>query len=81
MELVLVPQAGKHTARARANNPWGSSRLPPQNRGNTLEDPNPKWVINLSSKPLTQALRSLLVKGPNFVVSSVILPTLSTSLS
>ena len=26
-------------------------------------------VINLSSKPLTQAQRSLLAKGPNFVVS------------
>ena len=30
---------------------------------------NPKWVINLSSKPLTPAQRSVLAKGPNFVVS------------
>ena len=30
---------------------------------------NTKWVINLSSKPLTQAQRSLLAKGPNFVVT------------
>ena len=30
---------------------------------------NPKWVINLSSKLLTKAQRSVLAKGPNFVVS------------
>ena len=35
-----------------------------------MEEPNPKWVINLSSKPLTQVQRSVLAKGPNFVVSS-----------
>ena len=35
-----------------------------------MEEPNPKWVINLSSKPLTQAQRSVLAKGPNFAVSS-----------
>ena len=34
-----------------------------------MEEPNPKWVINLSSKPLTQALRSVIAKGPNFAVS------------
>ena len=34
-----------------------------------MEDPNLEWVINLSSKPLTQAQRSVLAKGPNFVVS------------
>ena len=34
-----------------------------------MEEPNPKWVINLSSKPLTQAQRSVLAKGPNFVVT------------
>ena len=33
------------------------------------EDPNPKWVINLSSKPLTPVQRSVLAKGPNFVVT------------
>ena len=50
-----------------------SSPLP--NRHNSsqgpssLEEPNPKWVINLSSKPLTKAQRSVLAKGPNFAVS------------
>ena len=34
-----------------------------------MEEPNPKWVINLSSKPLTQVQRSVLAKGPNCVVS------------
>ena len=33
---------------------------------NSLEDPNPKWVISLSGKPLTQAERSV---DPNFVVT------------
>ena len=44
----------------RQNSPQGSS---------PLEEPNPKWVINLSSKPLTTAQRSVLAKGPNFAVS------------
>ena len=52
---------------ARVDNPWNSSILPYP--GNTLSDPNLKWVINLSSKPLTQAQRSVLAEGPNFVVS------------
>ena len=33
-----------------------------------MEEPNPKWVINLSSKLLTQVQRSVLAKGPNFAV-------------
>ena len=43
--------------------PFGSPR------GTSLENPNPKWVINLSSKPLTQAQRSVQAKGPNFAVT------------
>ena len=49
--------------------------LPPSNsranipQGSSIEEPNPKWVINLSSKPLTQAQWSVLAKGPNFVVT------------
>ena len=42
------------------------NRLP---QGSSNEDPNPKWVIILSSKPLNPAQRSVLAKGPNFVVS------------
>ena len=34
-----------------------------------MEQPNPNWVINLPSKPLTKAQRSVLAKGPNFVIS------------
>ena len=41
-----------------------------------MEEPNPKWVINLSSKPLTQVQKSVLAKGPNFVVSPRHLPNL-----
>ena len=44
----------------RHNNPQGSS---------PREEPNPKWVINLSSKPLINAQRSVLAKGPNYAVS------------
>ena len=47
------------SSNSRANIPQGSS----------MEEPNPKWVINMSSKPLTQAQRSDLAKGPNFVVT------------
>ena len=46
--------------------PTPPNRLP---QGSFLEDPNHKWVINLSSKPMTPAQRSVLGKGPNFVVS------------
>ena len=42
------------------------NRLP---QGSSNEEPNPKWVINLSSKPLTPAQKSVLAKGPNFAVS------------
>ena len=35
----------------------------------SLEEPYPKWVTKLSSKPLTQAQRSVLAKGSNFAVS------------
>ena len=39
-------------------------------RGSSMEEPNAKWVINLSSKTLTQTQRSVLAKGPNFMVST-----------
>ena len=61
-------QANRQATRAR-----GSSRPCSQNRGNTLEDPNLKWVINLSSKPLTWAQRSAQTKGHYFAVSPGIL--------
>ena len=38
-------------------------------KGLSNEEPNPKWVINLSNKPLTPAQRSVLAKGPNFAVT------------
>ena len=46
--------------------PLPPSRLP---QGSSNEEPNPKWVINLSNKPLTPVQRSVLAKGPNFVVT------------
>ena len=61
------------SSQASASQEARSSPLP--NRHNSpqgpssLEEPNPKRVINLSSKPLTKAQRSILAKGPTFVVS------------
>ena len=47
-----------------------SSTLPNRSsQGSSNEEPNPKWVINLSNKPLTPAQRSVLAKGPNFAVT------------
>ena len=59
--LVLLPQAAQPSS--QANNANRSAN------DNSLEDPNPKWIINLSSKPLTQAQRSVLANGPSFVVT------------
>ena len=57
--------------------PTMSSRNSSPERGeNKLEDPRLKWVIKLSSKPLTQTQRSLLVKGPNYMVTPRHLPNL-----
>ena len=41
-----------------------------------MAEPNPKWVANLSSKPLTKAQRSVLAKGPNFAFSTRYPPNL-----
>ena len=62
---TVLPQACC-TSSQEGNPPPTPNRLP---QGSSLEDPNPKWVINLSSKPLIQPQRSVLAKGPNFVVS------------
>ena len=53
---------------SREGNPTST---PPSssNQGSSNEEPNPKWVINLSNKPLTPVQRSVLAKGPNFVVT------------
>ena len=55
-------------ATSREGNPTST---PPSssNQGSSNEEPNPKWVINLSNKLLTPAQRSVLAKGPNFVVT------------
>ena len=57
--IVLSP--GKTTS------PLPPSKLP---QGSSNEEPNPKWVINLSNKPLKPAQRSVLAKGPNFAVTT-----------
>ena len=58
-------RSGRHSARQRHSNltPHPPNRLL---QGSSPEDPNPKWVITLSNKPLTPAQRSVLAKGPNF---------------
>ena len=64
--IALPPRQTALTPR-KATPPLPSPVGFPQ--GSSNEEPNPKWVINLSSKPLTPAQRSVLAKGPNFVVS------------
>ena len=58
-EVNTTSQEGKHFLHPPSRPPQGSSH----------EEPNPKWVINLSNKPLTPAQRSVLAKGPNFAVT------------
>ena len=63
-DSATLPQATQASRQSNSTNtPWGSPR------GNSLENPDPKWVINLSSKPFTQPQRSVLAKGPNFAVT------------
>ena len=68
-----LPKGNSATSLASSTRSWEGTQPPtlpnrlPQ--GSSSEDPNPKWVINLSSKHLIQAQRSVLAKGPNFVVS------------
>ena len=56
--------------------PLGLLGVLAQRGENTLEDTRFKWVINISSKPLTKAQRSLLAKGPNYTVTPKHLPNL-----
>ena len=58
-EVQTTSREGNNSTNPPARHPQGSSK----------EEPNPKWVINLSNKPLTPAQRSVLAKGPNFVVT------------
>ena len=64
-----APQASQevHTTSREGNNSTAPPARHPQ--GSSKEEPNPKWVINLSNKPLTPAQRSVLAKGPNFAVT------------
>ena len=73
-QRALQASQGNSTASQAGNaGTWdGNPTLQPPNRlpqGSSPEDPNPKWIINLSSKPLTPAQRSVLAKGSNFVVA------------
>ena len=66
-ENSSTSQADSTNSQEGNSSPTIPSRLP---QGSSNEEPNLKWVINLSSKPLTPAQRSVLAKGPNFAVSS-----------
>ena len=79
-QTSTVRQGLRHSSRHRAPrlprrialSPGKTTSLPPSSRlpqGSSNEEPNPKWVINLSNKPLTPAQRSVLAKGPNFAVT------------
>ena len=73
-QRALQASQGNSTAsQADSTGSWEVNPTPnPPNRlpqGSCPEDPNQKCIINLSSKPLTPPQRSVLAKGPNFVVS------------
>ena len=60
----LPPRSGPQHIQPR------SSRGPSPIEGeNNLDDLSHKWVINLSSTSLTWFQRSLLAKGPNYVIA------------
>ena len=59
-------QAGSTNHQEGNPTPTPPIRLP---QSSSNEEPNHKWVINLSHKPLTPAQRSVLAKGPNFAVT------------
>ena len=72
--LQASPQASTHSTFPEActtTREGTPSSTPPSrsSQGSSIEEPNPKWVINLSNKPLTPAQRSVLAKGPNFAVT------------
>ena len=64
-----MPQSGRARSQGGNTSYPTNSRVNNNLQGSSMEEPNPKWVINLSSKPLTPAQRSVLTKGPNFVAS------------
>ena len=68
-EKSATPQASRASSQGGNTSSPTNSRVNNNPKGSSMEELNPKWVINLSSKPLTPAQRSVLTKGPNFVVS------------
>ena len=65
LPVLLGKAIGAPQAQVHPGLPGGQYHL----LGSSNEEPNPKWVINLSNKPLTPAQRSVLAKGPNFAVT------------
>ena len=73
-KVLGFPQASNHSTfpgglRNLQGRPPSSTPPHRSSQGSSNEEPNPKWVINLSNKPLTPAQRSVLAKGPNFAVT------------
>ena len=82
LRAFQASQENSATSKASSASSQGGNTSPNNSRensqGSSMEEPNPKWVINLSSKPLPQVQRSVLAKGPNFAVSPRHPPNLST---
>ena len=77
--VKVLGQAGKTPGIQPDKGSWESNITPNPLIGlpkGLPQKTSPKRVINLSSKPLTPAQRSVLAKGPNFVVSPKQLPNL-----
>ena len=64
MAVPLQPQLGLPHPQ-----PGSSGDTLPYTGADNLDDPSHRWVKNLSNTPLTQAQRSLLAKGSNYVIA------------
>ena len=69
LENNASPQADRASSQGGNTSSPANSRVNNNPQGSSMEEPNPKLVIILSSKPLTPAQRSVLAKGPNFANS------------
>ena len=55
--MALLPQASRASSQGGSTSSPSNSRVNNNPQGSPMEEPNPKWVINLSSKPLTPSAK------------------------
>ena len=67
-ENSATPQTSRASSQGGNTSSATNSRVYNNPQGSSMDESNPKWVINLYSKPLTPVQRSVLAKGSNFAV-------------